>query len=199
MRKPAPKTTKTFALFLLAVAFAVSACSSGGNGAPEPSVAESTSSGGGSTALSNVEAADERAVEWNEDADLYSIASATPQLDAEGRSPGWLYTYVSESAGSVATISVEDGVVAMDPEQELPEADINFLADNALPDADELLDSSDAIKESGEVGTILEENPNSETAAGLDSVSGGEPVWRFSTIRNEERVEKTVPAVKGGS
>lgn len=190
---------KTFTLFLLAAAFAVSACSSGGDGAPEPSVTESTSSDGGSTALSNVEAADGRAMEWNGDADLYSIASATPQLDAEGRSPGWLYTYVSESAGSVATISVEDDVVAMDPAQELPEADVSFLAENALPDDAELLDSSDAIGESEEVGAILEETPDSETAAGLDSVSGGEPVWRFSTIRGEERVEETVPAVEGGS
>jgi hypothetical protein len=189
---------KILAFVLMAVVFAVSGCS-GDGGSPEPSVAEESAAKDGSTALSNVEAADERAAEWNEDAELYSIASATPELGAEGNSPGWLYTYVSGSAGSVATVSVEDGTVAMDPEQELPEADINFLGENALPEAGELLDSSEAIEETEEVRTILEEEPASETAAGLDSVSGGEPVWRFSTIRGEERVEETVPAVEGGS
>lgn len=190
-------------LILLTVAFAVSACSSGGDPSGDGGGAsESTSPEGaaeGSTALSNVEAASERAMEWNEDAEMYSVASATPQLDAEGNSPGWLYTYVSESAGVVATVSVEDGVVAMDPEQELPEADIAFLSESALPPPEELLDSSEAVGQSEEVGAVLEESPESETAAGLDSVSGGEPVWILSTLQGEERVEERVPAVDGGS
>ncbi len=186
---------RIFIVVLLAVAaVVVSACSS------EPSSPEGASSGGsGTTALSNIEAADERAMEWNEDAELYAIAALTPQLDAGGSSPGWLYTYVSESAGAVASVSHEDGEAAVDPEQELPEADIEFLSENALPPAGELLDSSEAIEESEEVGAVLEENPSSETAAGLDSVSGGEPVWRFSTIRDDERVEESVPALDGGS
>lgn len=166
----------------------------------EPSVPEGTSSGGGgATAFSNVEAADEQAVEWNEDAELYAIAAATPRLDAEGNSPGWLYTYVSESAGAVATVSYEDGSVGMDPEQELPEEDISFLSESALPPPDELLDSGEALEEAGEVLSVLEDDPGLETAAGLDSVSGGEPVWRFSTIRGEERVEESVSAAGGGA
>lgn len=182
-------------LILLIVVFAVFACSPDGSPGPE-TTAESA---GGATALAGVEEADERASEWNEDAELYAIASATPQLDAEGNSPGWLYTYVSESAGAVATVSVEGGAVAMDPEQELPEADIGFLSENALPPAGELLDSSEAIERSEEIGAILEENPGAETAAGLDSVSGGEPVWLFSTVQGEERVEERIPALAGGS
>ncbi|CAN5600524.1 MAG: hypothetical protein M3494_06265 [Actinomycetota bacterium] len=187
---------KIFMVIFLAVA--ATGCSEADT-PTEPSVFEGTSSGGGTTALSNVEAADERAVEWNEDAELYAIAAATPQLDAGGNSPGWLYTYVSESAGSVATISYEGGSVGMDPEQELPEEDISFLSESALPPPGELLDSSEALEEAGEVGAALEEDPGLETAAGLDSVSGGEPMWRFSTIRGEERVEESVSATGGGA
>lgn len=193
-------------LLAAAVVVVVSACSSGtdssgtdDSGEPSTPEATSASAGGGSSALSNIEAADERAMEWNEDAELYSIASATPQLDAEGNSPGWLYTYVSGSAGAVATVSYEGGAVGMDPEQELPEADVEFLTQSALPPAEELLDSPEALEESEEVGAVLEENPESETAAGLDAVSGGEPVWRFSTIQGEERVEESAPALAGGS
>ncbi|MBA2693636.1 MAG: hypothetical protein H0U65_14290 [Rubrobacter sp.] len=184
---------------MLMVILLVFVVASGCSEADTPTVVpEETTAGGGSTALSNVEAADERAAEWNGDAELYAIAAATPQLDAEGNSPGWLYTYVSESAGAVATVSYEGGSVGMDPEQELPEEDIAFLSESALPPAEELLDSGEALEEAGEVGAVLEGNPGSETAAGLDSVSGGEPVWRFSTIQGEERVEESVPAVVGG-
>jgi hypothetical protein len=185
-------------LMVILLAVVASGCSE----ADTPTVVpEETTAGGGSTALSNVEAADGRAAEWNEDAELYAIAAATLRLDAEGNSPGWLYTYVSESAGAIATVSYEGGSggsVGMDPEQELPEEDITFLSESALPPAEELLDSGEALEEAGEVGAVLEGNPGSETAAGLDSVSGGEPVWRFSTIQGEERVEESVPAVVGG-
>lgn len=194
---------KMFLFALLAAAVvAASGCSESGTPA-EPSAPEATSSssggGSGTTALSSIEAADGRAMEWNGDAELYAIASAAPRLDAAGNSPGWLYTYVSESAGAVATVSHEGGAVAMDPEQELPEADIEFLSESALPPAGELLDSSEALEDAGGVAAVLDEEPSAETAAGLDSVSGGEPVWRFSTLRGGERVEESVPAVSAGS
>lgn len=185
---------RIYIFILLMAALSVSACSSEPTGS-----STAAESAGGSTALSNAEEAEERAGEWNEDAQLYAVAAATPQLDAEGNAPDWLYTYVSESAGAVATVSYESGAIAMDPEQELPEADIGFLTENALPPVEELIDSSEAIEEAADVGAILEEEPGAETAAGLDSVSGGEPVWRFSTIQGEERVEEQVPALSGGS
>ncbi|MGH3090241.1 MAG: hypothetical protein ACRDSJ_23405 [Rubrobacteraceae bacterium] len=183
---------KAFVLILLAVAsFACEEEDRSASG-------EDTASGGGVAALSGVEAANERASEWSEDAELYAVATATPSLDAEGNSPVWLYTYVSESAGAVATFPVEDGEAGMDPEQELPEPDIDFLSENALPPADELIDSSEAVDETEEVGVVLEENPGAEVSVGLDSVSGGEPVWIFSTIRGEERVDERVPALAEG-
>jgi hypothetical protein len=184
---------KTVSIVAVAVLF-VSGC-----GAEPPPVVPEQTTAEGSTALSNVEAADERAAEWNEDAELYAIAAATPQLDAGGTSPGWLYTYVSESAGAVATVSVEENTVGIDPEQELPEEDITFLSESALPEAGELLDSDEALEQAEEVSAVLESSPDTETAAGLDSVSGGEPMWRFSTIQDEERVEESVPAVGGGA
>lgn len=185
-------------IFLILAAFFFAACSSGNGGSPESASTVESAGDPGSTAFANIEAANERAEEWNEDAQLYAVAAATPRLDTRGRSPGWFYTYVSESAGAVASVSVEGGEVAMEPAQELPGADISFLSENALPPAEELLDSSEAITESEEIGAVLEENPEARTAAGLDSVSGGEPVWLFSTIRGEERIEERVPAVSGG-
>lgn len=174
--------------------FSLGACSSG----------DDASSGGGTSgqhggegvpALAGVETAGERASEWSDDARLYAIAVATPRLDEEGKSPGWLYTFVSESKGAVATISVEGEKVEMDPAQELSEADIRDILDHTLPSAGGLLDSTEAIEEATRVVDVLEEDPEAQASAGLDSFSGGgEPAWIFAATRDGERIEEKVPA-----
>ncbi|AHY45382.1 Hypothetical Protein RradSPS_0099 [Rubrobacter radiotolerans] len=152
--------------------------------------------GEGVAAFSGLEAAGEEATGWQEDAELYAVASATPSLDSEGNSPSWLYTYVSESAGAVASVVYEGDQARIDPAQELPEADINYILENTLPPPEELLDSGEAVEDAQDVLSALEEEPGVAASAGLDSFSGEGPEWIFSTTRGEERVEDRVPAVR---
>lgn len=149
-------------------------------------------------ALSGIGAAEEEAAGWQEDAELYAIAAATPRLDAGGESPSWLYTYVSESAGGVASVAYSGAEGArLEPAQELPEADIEYIARNVLPEASSLTDSTQAIGRTEQVGGALGEDPGIAASAGLDSFSGGCPEWIFATTRGEDRVEERVPAVEG--
>lgn len=146
-------------------------------------------------AFEGIEAAGRLAEGWQKDARLYAVAGLTP-VDAGGRARGWLYTYVSPSAGAVSSISVAGGEVSQDPEQPLPEADIALISERALPSAEELLDSTEAIEGTQEVKELLEESPGTESSAGLDSFSGGDPGWIFAVNDQGRRVEEQVPATR---
>lgn len=151
------------------------------------------------TALEWLPAADGLAADWRQDAELYSVASLA-SVDAGGTAQGWLYSYVSESAGAVASVAVIGGRPDLDPGsgiQQLPEPDVEHIRSNALPAPEDLVDSPEALEQSEDVGPHLRENPGAEAAAGLDSFSGGEPVWILSTTRDGERLEERVPAAAG--
>ncbi|BBL80863.1 hypothetical protein RxyAA322_27170 [Rubrobacter xylanophilus] len=153
-----------------------------------------------STALSGVEEASEEARRWREDALLYAIATPEPALDARGRSPAWLYTFVSPSAGAVASVEVRGGEEARRlPGQRLPEPDIQNLRRNALPPPGRLLDSDEALRETQRVREVLSGEGWRTASAGLDSLSGGGPVWIFATVGEGRRLEERVPAVTGAS
>jgi hypothetical protein len=111
---------------------------SGGGAAVAPEGAEPV------PALAGVVEADRIASEWRPDARLYTIASLTG-INAEGLSDGWLYTYVSEEAGAVSGVSVVGGEARRNPEQQLPPAQIQDILGNALPPADRLVDSPEAL------------------------------------------------------
>lgn len=145
-------------------------------------------------AFSGVKKATKAAAGWREDAELYAIASPAPQVDEAGRSPAWLYTYVSESSGTVASVTVADGEAKLAPEQELPDGQIRDISKNTLPPPAELQDSSEAIKDAEKVREVLEDEGDAEVTAGLDSFSSESAVWIFSTVQGEERVEQKVPA-----
>jgi len=149
-------------------------------------------------AFSGLGEADGVAEGWRGDARLYAIASLSP-VDAEGRSAGWLYSYVSEEAGAVAGVSVSRGEVRLEPEQKLPATDIREISRNVLPSAEGLIDSPEAVAGSEDLSAVLRENPEADSAAGLDSFSGGEPAWILSAVNGGgERVEVFVPATRGG-
>jgi hypothetical protein len=148
-------------------------------------------------ALSGVEEADRLAAGWREDAELYAIASIVPEVDANGRSPGWLYTYVSPSAGAVASVSLASGEATITPEQTLPEPQIRDIAANTLPPPDELLDSPEAMQAAEGVRALLERRPAAQVSAGLDSFSTEDPVWIFSAADGEQRVEEKITALRG--
>ncbi len=147
-------------------------------------------------ALAGVAEADSIAREWEEDAELYAVASIAPRVDAEGRSPGWLYTYVSPSAGAVASVSLAGEEAEITPAQELPEVQIQDIAQNVLPSPERLIDSPDAIDAAPDVLEVIEGSPGAQVSAGLDSFSSEEAVWILSTATEEERVEEKVPALK---
>ncbi|QYJ16563.1 hypothetical protein Rxycam_02396 [Rubrobacter xylanophilus DSM 9941] len=151
-----------------------------------------------STALAGVEEASEEARRWREDALLYAVATPEPALDARGRSPAWLYTFVSPSAGAVASVEVRGGEARRLPEQPLPESDIQNLRRNALPPPERLLDSDEALRRTREVRGLLSGTGGRTASAGLDSLSGGGPVWIFATVGEGRRLEERVPAVSGG-
>ncbi len=148
------------------------------------------------TALSGLEEAEEAASGWREDARLYAIATATPNLTPDGEAPVWLYSYVSPSAGAVVSVSVAGGEATLMSGQPLPEKEIENIARNALPPAGKLVDSSEAIEHAGEVRTALEENPGAEATAGLDSFSTGSPAWIFATTGGGGRIEERITAVR---
>lgn len=145
-------------------------------------------------AFSGVKKAEDAAAGWREDAELYAVASPAPEVDASGKSPGWLYTYVSKSAGAVASVTVAGEKAKLAPEQELPEDQIGDISKNLLPSPEQLKDSSEAIQEAGKVRKVLESDEDAKTTAGLDSFSSEEPVWIFSTAQGDERVEQKIPA-----
>jgi len=122
-------------------------------------------------------------------------------VDAGARSESWLYSYVSPRAGTVAGVAVSGGEARLQPEQSLPPADIENVARNALPPPEGLLDSPEAMAadEAAEVRGAVEGSTSAESAAGLDSFSGGEPAWILSALDDSgERVEARVPAGRGG-
>ncbi|HET7480079.1 MAG TPA: hypothetical protein VFJ72_11250 [Rubrobacteraceae bacterium] len=149
---------------------------------------------GAVAALSGVQKADQAAAEWQSDAELYAIASLKPQVDAEGRAPAWLYTYVSSSRKAVVSVSVSGGKVADTPEQALPDEQIEDISNHTLPPPARLLDSTEAVKKSGKFLDTLKSEPGLDASAGLDSFSTGKPVWIFSTAKGDKRVEERVSA-----
>lgn len=202
-------------LTLLAVAASLlTGCASGGEEAPTGGATTRTAatggtvSGGGAaavpegaepaSALTGVGEADKIAAEWRADARLYTIASLTG-INAEGFSDGWLYTYASEEAGAVSGVRVVGGEARLDPEQRLPPAQIQDILGNALPPADRLVDSPEALAtdEAAEVREALGGDPGVQASAGLDSFSTDEPVWILTTLDGaDRRTESRVPAVK---
>jgi hypothetical protein len=146
--------------------------------------------------LASVPEADGIARDWEEDAELYAVASIAPRVDAQGRAPGWLYTYVSPSAGAVASVSLAGAEAEITPPQKLPEVQIEDISDNLLPPPEELIDSPEAIADAPEVLEVVEGSPDAQVSAGLDSFSSEEAVWILSTTAGEERVEEKVPALK---
>lgn len=147
-------------------------------------------------ALAGIAEADGIAREWEEDAELYAVASIAPRVDAEGRSPGWLYTYVSPSAGAVASVSLAGEEAEITQAKELPEVQIQDISRNVLPPPERLIDSPEAIAAAPEVLEVIEASPGAQVSAGLDSFSSEEAVWILATATEDERVEEKVPAVK---
>lgn len=192
---------------LVALAFpllVLSACSTAQE--PTPESGESSSSNGASeipvpsknaprsAAFAGIEEAGEVAAGWREDAGLYAIASIEPEVDDGGRSTGWLFTYVSESSESVASVAITDGKAKLAPELELPEDQIQDISQNVLPPPEELKDSSEAIEEAAKVREALKGGDDVRASAGLDSFSSEKPAWIFSTTQGDRRVEEKVPA-----
>ncbi len=135
---------------------------------------------GPSTALSGgLEEARERAKSWNEDAELYAIASVPATVNAAGENGGWLYSFVSESAGAVISVPYTGGRLRQAQGQQLPEGQIRRISGDTLSTGD-LVDSSEAIQRSDDVKSYLENNPQAGASAGLDSGSGDEPEWILS-------------------
>lgn len=156
-------------------------------------------SAGAVPAFAGIAEAGRLAEDWRPDARLYAVASLGP-VDADGRSSGWLYSYVSRRAGKVVGVAVSGGEARRQPEQSLPAANIRDIERNALPPAGRLLDSTGAMaaEEAEGVRNALRENPSAESAAGLDSFSGGGPAWILSAVGpGGERIENRVPAVEG--
>lgn len=152
------------------------------------------------SALSGVEAAERAASGWSADAQLYSITNApTFPVTAEGRSEGWLYSFVSSSAGEIAMIEGTDEqaqVVNVAPQ---PEPLVQRISGNTLPPTDQLLDSTEAVERAPEYQSYLQENPGAGTSAGLDAASAqdpeaaGEPTWFLIVPETglQERVDAT--------
>lgn len=148
----------------------------------------------GVTALSGgLGEARETAESWNDDAELYGIASLRATMNAEGENGGWLYSFVSESTGSVISVPYIDGQLRNAQGQELPEGQIRRIAGDTLSTG-ELVDSPEAVQRSDEVRNYLQENPEAGASAGLDSGSGDEAEWILSIP--SEALQDRVPAAK---
>lgn len=150
-------------------------------------------------AFTGLRKAGSAAANWQKDAKLYAIASVVPKVDAEGRGPAWLYTYVSTSAGSVKSILVDGGKTKSLPEQAVPKESLNLLEQKALPASNKLIDSPEAMKRSNKVKKFLKDNPGAKASAGLDSTSTPKPVWFLATVNGTQRMEERIPAASGGS
>lgn len=165
---------------------------SGPSASPTPEAEEASS--GGTTALSGgLDAARSEAESWNEDAELYAIASLRPTVNAEGENEGWLYSFVSESQNAVVSLPYSDGEVRATQGQELPEEQIELIASDTLPVGD-LIDSPEAIQQSEDVQSYLQENPEAGVSASVDSASNEEPEWIL--IVPQEGLQDRVPAVE---
>lgn len=154
----------------------------------------SSSRGKTVSALSGLEEANKLARRWQKDAELYSIASISPEVDAQGRSAGWLYSYVSSSGKGVALISVEKGKAEVTQKPPIPESQIRQISARTLPPAGKLIDSSEAIEDSEKVQSYIEKNPEARVSVGLDAFSSKEPSWILLSISQGGRVQDKVPA-----
>lgn len=171
-----------------------SASTTGQGTANNPEAFAESDDSGGATALSGgLGEARERAESWNEDAELYGIASLRSTVNAEGENSGWLYSFVSESTGSVISVPYVDRQLRNAQGQELPEGQIRRIVDDTLP-IRELVDSPEAIQRSDKVRSYLQENPEAGASAGLDSGSGNEAEWILSIP--SEALQERVPAAK---
>lgn len=171
-----------------------SASTTGQGMANNPEASAESDDSGGVTALSGgLEVSRERADSWSGDAELYAIASLPSTVNAEGENPGWLYSFVSESKGSVISIPYRDGRVTNAQGQALPDGQIRRIVDDTLS-IRELVDSPEAIQRSDKVRSYLEENPEAGASAGLDSGSGNEAEWILSIPA--EALQDRVPAAK---
>lgn len=163
--------------------------------APEETTAgQGDSNGGDTTALSGgLEEARSEAESWNEDAEIYAIASLRPKMNAEGENAGWLYSFVSESEGSIISIPYRNGEIQNTQGQELPAEQIDRLTELTLP-VEDLVDTPEAVQRSEEVRNYLEENPQAGASAGVDSASRDEPEWILSVP--EDGLQDRVSAVE---
>ena len=146
---------------------------------PEETAGEAASSPEGGTeevpALSGVEEATRVASERNEDAQFYSITGRP--VTAEGRSAGWAYSFVSESAGELVTVGVTDGQAQIVNVAPQPPTVIQQVSSNVLPPVDQLVDSTGAVEQAAEFQSYMQQNPGARSSAGLDAASTGEPEW----------------------
>lgn len=153
---------------------------------------------GMNTALEGLEEAQSEAKSWNEDAELYAMV-AQPQgnqlsVNAQGESGGgWLYSFISESASQTLSVPYVDGEVQQAQGQDFPEQQLQRISEDTLP-IDDLVDSSEAMSQTEEVQSYLEENPDAGASAGVDSGTSDEPEWIFSVP--QDGMQERVPAVE---
>lgn len=151
-----------------------------------------------STALEGLEAAQSEAEEWNEDAELYAIA-AQPRgnelaVNAQGESSGgWLYSFISESASETLSVPYVGGEAQEAQGQSFPQEQLENIAGDTLP-VDDLVDSPQAMSQTQEVQSYLEENPEAGASAGVDSGTSDEAEWIFSVP--QDGMQDRVPAVE---
>lgn len=152
---------------------------------------QTTASASGATALSGVEESRSEAEALAPDAELYSVVSSRPTVNAEGEAEGWLYSFVSSSGGTLISVPFSGGEPQQAQEQELPDEQIEQIAGDTLP-VDELLDSPEALQEAGEVQSYLEENPEAGASFGVDSATSDEPQWIIQVP--QAQLDERVPA-----
>lgn len=155
------------------------------------SMESTTSVQGASTALEGLEDARSEAEEWNGDAELYSIVSRPPEVNARGENGGWQYAFVSESGGSIALIFYQGGESRGLQEPPIPAEQAEAISGDTLPVGD-LIDSSEAIERSDEVRSYLGENPGGVSVS-VDSATSDEPQWILQAQQGQlnERVPAT--------
>lgn len=215
------RTTKPLIALIALIALALSGCSGGGDqgqgqggsggGSGENTGMSPRASGGttgqateqttgsssdssspGTTALSGVEEARSEAEAEAPDAELYSVVSSRPTVNAEGEAGGWLYSFVSSSGGTLISVPFSGGEPQQAQEQELPGQQIEQIAGDTLP-VDELIDSPEALQEAGEVQSYLEDNPEAGASFGVDSATSEEPQWIIQVP--EAQLDERIPAV----
>lgn len=200
MRRVTFRKSTTCAL-VLTLTLLLAACSGqteteSGNTSSEESTAATTIPRGAEPvpAFSAREKANEAAKRWQRDARIYSITAAP--VNAEGLSRRWNYAYVSRSAGAISVVMVSGGEVNRNPERQLPEQRIENITNDILPESRRLIDSTEAMQESGEIRKFLEEQPEARASMGLDSASSERPTWILSVLQQEEPRER-IPATEG--